>query len=477
MYVIENEFSSENVTLDSGNHTTDFLGISSNGLEIKCPENSIPVYCNTISCLPCPAGSYYDSVVSECIRCKRGSYQPNSGQRSCISCPKRLITAIEGAIESSECEEACVPGTWSTTGLPPCIECDIGYYEETYGSVNCSKCPGNKITLMESRSNVSECFDFDIGFPNMSDVSYTDLEISTVTFPLLVTLHAKCDTNSSGTIFRVSSDVVVLLEIDVKQVVFYNKTFQMPVDLCQRWVYIEIHVKQNFTIMYIDRKEIFKTLINFDLNEISGLNVTLGGSGFSGYISQFNIRSLTANTTEGYTFPMCNSEDIEDGYVNWEDFPYSNLVNAFINIPGQCDDVDDCMSYPCGNGTCTDKLGGYRCTCLGGFTGPNCNVNINDCIACACQNNATCLDGISAYSCLCINGYKGELCEIALVDGGWTHWDNWTECSTSCGYGTRQRGRSCSNPLPDNGGQKCNGTDTEIGDCLSEPCPDTKCTR
>lgn len=54
--------------------------------------------------------------------------------------------------------ESCVPGTWSTTGLPPCIKCDIGYYEESYGSVSCSKCPGNKITLMERRSNVSECF-------------------------------------------------------------------------------------------------------------------------------------------------------------------------------------------------------------------------------------------------------------------------------------------------------------------------------
>lgn len=63
------------------------------------------------------------------------------------------------------------------------------------------------------------------------------------------------------------------------------------------------------------------------------------GSGLSGYISQFNIRSLSANTTEGHTFPMCSSEDIEDGYVNWEDFPYSNLVNAYIRIHGQCDGI------------------------------------------------------------------------------------------------------------------------------------------
>lgn len=51
----------------------------------------------------------------------------------------------------------------------------------------------------------------------------------------------------------------------------------MSIDLCRRWMYVEIHVRQNLTIMYIDRKEMFKILINRDLNEISGLNVTLGG--------------------------------------------------------------------------------------------------------------------------------------------------------------------------------------------------------
>lgn len=54
--------------------------------------------------MPCPAGSYYDNKVSECIRCKRGSYQPKSGQSVCIICSEMLITAIEGAIDSSECE-------------------------------------------------------------------------------------------------------------------------------------------------------------------------------------------------------------------------------------------------------------------------------------------------------------------------------------------------------------------------------------
>lgn len=98
----------------------------------------------------------------------------------------------------------------------------------------------------------------------------------------------------------------------------------------------------------------------------------------------------------------------------------SHLLNRsiqFVNVPFFfITDVDDCMSNPCVNGSCMDTLGGYKCTCHGGFTGLNCNVNIDDCIASACQNNAICVDGISAYSCLCNYGYKGELCEIAI---GW----------------------------------------------------------
>lgn len=54
--------------------------------------------------VPCPAGSHYDYVVDECIRCQKGSYQPNSGQSGCIACPESLITAMEGSFDLSECE-------------------------------------------------------------------------------------------------------------------------------------------------------------------------------------------------------------------------------------------------------------------------------------------------------------------------------------------------------------------------------------
>ena len=59
---------------------------------------------------------------------------------------------------------------------------------------------------------------------------------------------------------------------------------------------------------------------------------------------------------------------------------------------------------------------------------------------------------------------------LILVDGQWAEWDNWTECSVSCGNGTVQRRRACSDPLPANGGLYCNGSDTEIEQCSLDPC-------
>lgn len=61
-----------------------------------------------------------------------------------------------------------------------------------------------------------------------------------------------------------------------------------------------------------------------------------------------------------------------------------------------------------------------------------------------------------------------------IVDGQWTQWDEWTDCSVTCGNGTKQRHRSCSNPQPDNGGMYCEGNDTDVEECVLEPCRGTK---
>ncbi|XP_061490015.1 hemicentin-1 isoform X5 [Rhineura floridana] len=57
------------------------------------------------------------------------------------------------------------------------------------------------------------------------------------------------------------------------------------------------------------------------------------------------------------------------------------------------------------------------------------------------------------------------------VNGKWSSWSSWSACTMSCGGGTRQRTRDCSDPPPQYGGRKCEGNDVQVDFCNSDPCP------
>lgn len=62
-------------------------------------------------------------------------------------------------------------------------------------------------------------------------------------------------------------------------------------------------------------------------------------------------------------------------------------------------------------------------------------------------------------------------CPNIVVHGGWTEWNNWTPCTVTCGNGTTQRHRSCTNPQPQYGGVDCKGPDSQIKECFLRHCP------
>lgn len=57
------------------------------------------------------------------------------------------------------------------------------------------------------------------------------------------------------------------------------------------------------------------------------------------------------------------------------------------------------------------------------------------------------------------------------VDGGWSMFGNWTECSADCAGGSQTRNRTCDNPAPKYGGAKCKGVMEESQECNTFPCP------
>ena len=60
---------------------------------------------------------------------------------------------------------------------------------------------------------------------------------------------------------------------------------------------------------------------------------------------------------------------------------------------------------------------------------------------------------------------------FSSVNGRWTLWSTWEDCSKTCGSGTKARRRSCSNPPPQHGGQACTGPSKQTKSCLLKDCP------
>uniref|UniRef100_A0A4W3JJ20 Sema domain-containing protein n=1 Tax=Callorhinchus milii TaxID=7868 RepID=A0A4W3JJ20_CALMI len=57
------------------------------------------------------------------------------------------------------------------------------------------------------------------------------------------------------------------------------------------------------------------------------------------------------------------------------------------------------------------------------------------------------------------------------VDGAWSAWLPWTQCSRDCSKGIRSRKRMCNNPEPKSGGFPCLGPSLEYQECNTLPCP------
>lgn len=63
---------------------------------------------------------------------------------------------------------------------------------------------------------------------------------------------------------------------------------------------------------------------------------------------------------------------------------------------------------------------------------------------------------------------------VADIDGGYTEWSEWSDCSATCGGGVRTHSRTCTNPAPKNDGKTCIeqdlGLPEETGECNTQDC-------
>ena len=120
-----------------------------------------------------------------------------------------------------------------------------------------------------------------------------------------------------------------------------------------------------------------------------------------------------------------------------------------------------CDPDPCVRGECVDKLFRYECVCEPGWTGLDCDVNIDDCASNPCQNNGLCTDDVNGYSCICEPGFTGKSCQHTV---------------DFCAEDPCKNGGTCTN---EEDGFKCicrpgfsssPTCDTENDECSTGPC-------
>ena len=80
------------------------------------------------------------------------------------------------------------------------------------------------------------------------------------------------------------------------------------------------------------------------------------------------------------------------------------------------------------------------------------------------RTNVSCLIATRFHQILYLN------CPAGPVSGSWGEWRDWSQCSQTCGGGTKTRRRLCDNPSPAFGGADCPGDHSQQRQCNSHQC-------
>ncbi|XP_038271542.1 sushi, nidogen and EGF-like domain-containing protein 1 isoform X2 [Dermochelys coriacea] len=177
-----------------------------------------------------------------------------------------------------------------------------------------------------------------------------------------------------------------------------------------------------FQIVLITDSKLSFTIFNYEsITWTTGMHASSGGdfAGLGGIAAQAGFNA--GDGKRYFNIPGSRTDDIVDVEMTtnvgipgrW----VFRIDDAQVQVGGCNNTTSVCLTLrPCLNGgkcieDCITGNPSYSCSCLAGFTGKRCHLDLDECLSHPCQNSATCINGINSFSCQCPPGFKGAMCE------------------------------------------------------------------
>ncbi|NXM79492.1 SNED1 protein, partial [Oenanthe oenanthe] len=311
-------------------------------------------------------------------------------------------------------------------------------------------------------------------------------QFTPVAFPIskdrrvVAAFWADVDNRRAGEIYYRESTEQPILERASRDIAQYFPEFP---GFSAQWVFIATWYRvtffggssfspvNTFQIVLITDGKLSFTIFNYEsITWTTGMHASSGGdfAGLGGIAAQAGFNA--GDGKRYFNIPGSRTDDIADVEMTtnvgipgrW----VFRIDDAQVQVGGCSNTTSVCLTLrPCLNGgkcieDCITGNPSYTCSCLAGFTGKRCHVDVDECLSHPCQNGATCLNGAGRFTCRCPPGFRGNHCETeespcesrVCQNGGSCQVVNKTAaCLCQSGY----TGVDCQ---------------TEVNECESSPC-------
>ncbi|XP_067122803.1 uncharacterized protein [Centruroides vittatus] len=364
----------------------------------RCPDATYTRYEGSKSltdCIPvCGYGSYSLTGLVPCLQCPNDTFSgipPLDGFKECQRCPANTYTYAPRATSNTDCKSRCPPGTYSETGLDPCIPCPTNFYQTEEGQTSCKQCEQNERTLRPGALSKDAC----------TPVQCVNHGCQNGGLCLVQNHQTNCYCPAGFT--------GQFCEVDM------DECASRPchnggtcVDRPQGYI---CRCPPGFSGLQCqeEQNECFNNTcperaMCQNAPGIGNVNC-LCRSGYEGIGCNITVNPCIVGDNP------CNNDGI---CIPLQQGRYKCKCNPGWTGRNCETDIDDCAEQPCLlQAKCTDLLNDFQCDCPVGFGGKRCHLKYDLCVNNPCVNGI-CVDRLFYQECICHSGWTGQNCDINI---------------------------------------------------------------